>query len=171
MGPFEAKITVEPERMNVDEDARIIECVCPPTDSDEIVIHEHDHTAEWGDQPIMKFFPDHFISEATTMLILLSLYSVLVIFHPAGLEIKADPNMTPKGIKPEWYFLFLYAFAHYVPPVVATMGPLLGIGFLIGLPWIDRNPSRKLVTRRVALALCGVTMLVLVALTVIGIRD
>ena len=54
-------------------------------------ILEHDHHAEWEGQETIRFFPDHFISEATAMILLLCLYSVLCIFAPAILEIRSNP--------------------------------------------------------------------------------
>ena len=48
-------------------------------------VKEHDHKAEWGDQPVIKFAPDHVISEATSVILLLALYTVLAIFIPGHL--------------------------------------------------------------------------------------
>lgn len=132
---------------------------------------ELDHEAEWAGQPTMRFFPDHFLSEATAMLVLLSLYAVLAIFMPAGLDIKASPLATPTGIKPEWYFLFLYAVLHYVPVVVGVMGSLAGFVFLAAIPWIDRNPSRKPRTRIFAISASILLMVGIVVLTIIGLKD
>jgi cytochrome b6-f complex subunit 4 len=137
-----------------------------------VTLKELDHEAEWGhDAETMRFFPDHFLSEATAMVLLLCLYAVLCIFMPAGLEIKANPLITPAGIKPEWYFLFLYAFLHYVPVVVGVMGSLFGVVFLMAIPWIDRNPSRKPSRRLVAIALSIILLAGVVGLTIVGIMD
>jgi cytochrome b6-f complex subunit 4 len=133
---------------------------------------EIDHEAEWGEeQPTMRFFPDHFLSEGAAMVLLLSLYAVLAIFMPAGLETRADPTITPVGIKPEWYFLFLYALLHYVPVVVGVIAPLLGFVFLGALPWIDRNPSRKPGKRVFAIIASLLVLGGVVALSIIGLRD
>ena len=129
---------------------------------------EHDHQAEWGDQPTIRFFPDHFISEATAMVLVLCLYVVLAIFAPAYLEIRANPTMTPVGAKPAWYFLFLYAYLHYVPPLVGTLTPV-GLLVLLGVwPFIDRNPSRKPRRRVLALSLGAVVVVVIIGLTILG---
>ena len=61
---------------------------------------EHDHYAEWEGQETIRFFPDHFISEATAMILLLCVYAVLAIFFPAFLEARANPAITPVGSKP-----------------------------------------------------------------------
>jgi cytochrome b6-f complex subunit 4 len=132
---------------------------------------EIDHEAEWGDQPTMRFFPDHFLSEAAAMLMLLSLYAVLAIFMPAGLETRANPNVTPVGIKPEWYFLFLYALLHYVPVVVGVIMPLVGFGLLGALPWLDRNPERAPRKRVIAIVASLLVLAGVIALSIIGLRD
>jgi quinol-cytochrome oxidoreductase complex cytochrome b subunit len=131
-------------------------------------VREHDHLAEWGDQETIRFFPDHFISEATAMILVLCLYSVLAVFLPAFLDIKANPAVTPAGSKPEWYFLFLFAFLHYVPPIVGTITPVVLLLILGAWPWIDRNPSRKPRKRVLALSLAAVVVLVILGLTVLG---
>ena len=144
------------------------DCSCRPPDID---IPEADHSEQWPGQKCIKFFPDHFISEATAMVLLLCLYSVLAILKPAGLEAPANPLVTPVGIKPEWYFLFLYSFLHFVPVIVGVMMPLVGIVFLILLPWIDRNPSRKPRKRLIAIGLSILLLLGIVALTIIGLVE
>ncbi|HEY3318058.1 MAG TPA: hypothetical protein VGK50_06515 [Coriobacteriia bacterium] len=137
-----------------------------------VTIRELDHEAEWGhDQPTMRFFPDHFLSEGAAMLLLLAVYAVLCIFMPAGLEIKANPLVTPAGIKPEWYFLFLYAFLHFVPPIVGILGSLGGIVFLGAIPWIDRNPSRKPHKRILAIGLSILLLIAIVGLSINGLMD
>lgn len=129
---------------------------------------ETDHSEEWGDQPTIRFFPEHFTSEVTSMVLLLSVYTVLCIFRPAPLDIKADPMATPEGSKPEWYFLFLFAFLHFVSPLVGTLAPMVGLGLLIILPWLDRNPERAPRKRMVAIIGSIVVLLMVVAFTILG---
>ena len=129
---------------------------------------EHDHEAEWQGQPTIRFFPDHFISEATTMVLLLCLYSVLAIFMPAFLDARANPAVTPVGIKPAWYFLFLYEFLHFVPPLIGTITPLVLLVLLAAWPFLDRNPSRKPRKRVVALILAAVVVLTIIGLSIAG---
>ncbi len=129
---------------------------------------DEDHSEEWGDQPTIRFFPDHITSEATAVILLLCLYTVLAIFFSAHLDIKADPAVTPEGSKPEWYFMFLFGFLHFVPPLVGTLVPAVAVGFLIFLPWIDRNPSRAPKKRVIALSIGFLIMVGILVLSYVG---
>jgi quinol-cytochrome oxidoreductase complex cytochrome b subunit len=129
------------------------------------------HHKEWGDQPTIKFFPYHVTAEITNVFLLMCVYVMLAVLSPAGLQTRANALVTPVGIKPEWYFLFLYSFVHYVPPVVGTMTPLVLLVLLAAWPWIDRNPERKPSRRKMALALGVLVILVIVGLSVIGIVE
>jgi quinol-cytochrome oxidoreductase complex cytochrome b subunit len=134
-------------------------------------IMEHDHYAEWEGQPTIRFFPDHFISEGTAMILLLCLYSVLCIFFPAFLEVRSNPAVTPTGSKPAWYFLFLYQFLHFVPPLVGTLTPMALLVLLGAWPFLDRNPSRKPRRRVFALTLAAVTVITILTLTYLGAME
>jgi quinol-cytochrome oxidoreductase complex cytochrome b subunit len=66
--------------------------------------------------------------------------------------VKADPFApAPAGIKPEWYFLFMFQTLKLLPATIAGIeGELVGLGaFAIGgllwffLPWLDRRSSRE----------------------------
>jgi quinol-cytochrome oxidoreductase complex cytochrome b subunit len=130
-----------------------------------------EHHKEWGDQPTIKFFPYHVTAEITNVFLLLCVYLLLAVVWPAGLETRANPLITPEGIKPEWYFLFLYAFMHYVPPVVGTLAPLVGLALLAALPWIDRNPERAPRKRKFAIAGSILVLVGIVVLSIIGIME
>jgi ubiquinol-cytochrome c reductase cytochrome b subunit len=129
---------------------------------------EQDHSEEWGDQPVIRFFPDHFISEGTAMILVMAAYTVLAIFLPAHLDIKSNPAITPEGSKPEWYFLFLFALLHYVSPLVGTVLPVIGLAFLALLPWIDRNPAKAPRKRPIAMAACAAIIVGILYLSYLG---
>lgn len=61
---------------------------------------------------------------------------------PAELGRRADPNRTPLPILSDWYFLALYQYVKYTPPLWAGLGPglLIGVGMLV--PFLDRSKSR-----------------------------
>jgi cytochrome b6 len=108
----------------------------------------------------MKFFPNFALRDLLMWLIALSLLLALALFLPYGPGIpgvewelgqKADP-LAPAfpGIKPEWYFLWIYQLLKEFPPhLFGVEGPqlclllvtvLLTIWALI--PWLDRKARR-----------------------------
>jgi len=64
----------------------------------------------------------------------------LAAIFPWNLGVKADPFVpAPAGIKPEWYFLFMFQTLKLIPPKVGFIdGEVLGVvAFgLIGLLWL-----------------------------------
>ncbi len=120
-------------------------------------------------EPERAPFPsEHFIAEATAVVLLLCLYSVLCIFLPAALGVRADPAAMPQGSKPDWYFLFLYQYVRIVPPLIGALTPAVLLLVLAAWPFIDRGPSRKPRERVLALILVVVTVATILALTYAG---
>jgi quinol-cytochrome oxidoreductase complex cytochrome b subunit len=113
-------------------------------------------------------FSDHFISECTAVVLLLCLYSVLCILLPAALGVRANAAVMPEGPKPEWYFLFLYEYVRFVPPLVGALTPALLLIFLGAWPFLDRSPSRDPRNRILALMLLVSVVLAILALTYLG---
>jgi cytochrome b6 len=84
-------------------------------------------------------------------LLVLNLLSILAVFFPWELGKKADPFApAPAGIKPEWYFLFMFQTLKYIPGKILFIdGEVLGIALfgLAGLLWTivpfwDRKSER-----------------------------
>ncbi len=105
----------------------------------------------------MKFFPDFAMRDALLWLICLIVLASLAVFLPYGpgvpgieweLGKKANP-LAPAypGIKPEWYFLWVYQLLKEFPPhLLGVEGPQAAIalvsvlfGIWAGLPWLDRR--------------------------------
>jgi cytochrome b6 len=99
----------------------------------------------------MPFFPNFVLRDLLLWLVVLNLLAILAVFFPAELGIKADPLApAPAGIKPEWYFLFMFQTLKYIPGYVLFIeGEILGI-FLFGLagvlwvlvPFWDKKSER-----------------------------
>lgn len=89
---------------------------------------------------MMPFFPDFLLRDTLLWLIVFNLLLVLAVFFPWHLGEKADPFLSaPKGIKPEWYFMFMFQTLKLIPGHVLFLeGEVLGIvGFgLGGLAWL-----------------------------------
>ncbi|MEI6624717.1 MAG: c-type cytochrome [Thermoleophilia bacterium] len=88
-------------------------------------------------------------------------------------EGKADPGVLAYHPQPDWYFFFLFELLRiFKTPQLLIVGtiiiPTIWMVLLIGWPFIDRNPDRRLSRRPIALAL-GVTVpIVLLTLTFYG---
>jgi len=114
------------------------------------------------DRPGLKFFPDFLLRDLLLWLVCLIVLAVLVYLLPYGPGIpgmewelgkKANP-LAPAypGIKPEWYFLWVYQLLKEFPPHLFGMeGPqaaLLVVTVLMGIwalvPWLDRRASKGL---------------------------
>ncbi len=108
----------------------------------------------------MKFFPNFAVCDLLIWLIALSALLGLAFLVPYGAGIpgvewelgqKADP-LAPAfpGIKPEWYFLWIYQLLREFPPhLFGLEGPqlcLLLVNVLLGVwalvPWLDRKARR-----------------------------
>jgi len=100
----------------------------------------------------MKFFPEFVSKDFMVWLIVLNIIALLAVFFPWDVGMKADPLApAPAGIRPEWYFMFMFQTLKLIPAHVWFMeGELFGIlFFIIGgmiwffIPFLDRNPHRR----------------------------
>ena len=85
--------------------------------------------AEARRRPPLKFFPNFALRDAVVWLGGLAVLAALAAFFPWELGVKADPFASaPAGIKPEWYFLFMFETLKLLPAhVVGIEGELLGL--------------------------------------------
>ncbi len=117
------------------------------------------------EKPIAKgqgipFFPHHVLKEGIVFCLLIGALVTLIIFWPVELGEKANPLVTPEGIKPEWYFLPTYQLLKYFPKMLGLCVSLLPPLLLLCWPFLDRSPERHPKKRRLAVAI-GVAALVL----------
>jgi cytochrome b6 len=109
----------------------------------------------------MRFFPDFALRDLLLWLLCLLVLLVAGVFLPYGPGIpgmdwelgrKADP-LAPAypGIKPEWYFLWIYQLLKEFPPhLLGLEGPqvcllvvFVLLGVWAGVPWLDRGARRN----------------------------
>jgi cytochrome b6 len=100
----------------------------------------------------MKFFPNFLLRELMAWYVALGVLGALAAVFPWNLGVKADPFVpAPAGIKPEWYFLFMFQTLKLIPPKVWFIdGEVLGVvAFgVIALLWLllpffdSDHPSR-----------------------------
>ncbi len=124
----------------------------------------------------MPFFPNFLLRDLLFWLIVLNILAILAVFFPWELGKKADAFASaPAGIKPEWYFLFMFQTLKYVPAhVLGIDGEVLGImAFAIaGLLWMlvpfwDRKSPRGERNRLVNYAGIAAVAYILI-LTIVG---
>ena len=96
----------------------------------------------------MPFFPNFLLRDMIGWYAALGVLGALAAIFPWELGAKADPfAAAPAGIRPEWYFLFMFQTLKYLPSKVLFIdGELLGIfGFSaaalvwIAVPFLDRR--------------------------------
>ena len=124
----------------------------------------------------MPFFPNFMLRDLVGWLSALAALAALAAYYPAELGDKADPfEPAPIGIKPEWYFMFMFKTLKYLPgTILGIEGELIGIVgfglaglFLFLIPFLDRRSSRGWPS---PLFTCVGLLLILymVALTILG---
>ena len=108
--------------------------------------------AEARSRRALPFLPNFMMREGVAWLVGLAVLAALAAFFPWELGVKADPFASaPAGIKPEWYFLFMFEALKLIPAhVFGVEGELLGLGAfaLAGLVWflvpvLDRGLRRR----------------------------
>ena len=133
---------------------------------------------EQNGRPIesMPFLPQFLLRDLVGWLSALAVLGALAAYFPWELGTKADPFApAPAGIRPEWYFMFMFQTLKYLPAKVGPVdGEVLGIlGFGVGgvvlllVPFLDRRSARG--ERAPLFVGLGVVILsYLVVLTVLG---
>jgi len=101
-----------------------------------------------GSRRSLPFVPHFLLRDLVGWLIALAIVAALAAYFPAELGEKADPFApAPAGIRPEWYFMFMFQTLKYLPAhilgvegeVVGILGFGLAALFLILVPFIDRR--------------------------------
>lgn len=96
----------------------------------------------------LAFMPNFLLRDLVGWLGALAIIAALAAYFPAELGEKADPFApAPAGIKPEWYFMFMFQTLKYLPAhilgiegeVVGVMGFGLAALVLVFVPFIDRR--------------------------------
>jgi cytochrome b6 len=95
----------------------------------------------------IRFVPNFLLRDAIGWLAALAILAAAAAFIPAHLGVKADPFApAPAGIRPEWYFMFMFQALKMLPAeILGISGELIGVAFftLMGLvlllvPFLDR---------------------------------
>jgi cytochrome b6 len=99
----------------------------------------------------MPFLPDFLLRDLVGWLTALAVLAALAAYFPAHLGAKADSFApAPAGIRPEWYFMFMFQTLKYLPAhILGIEGEIVGIlGFALAgvlvllIPFLDRRSAR-----------------------------
>jgi quinol-cytochrome oxidoreductase complex cytochrome b subunit len=128
-----------------------------------------------GTKGALPFFPNFLLRDLMGWLVILACLAAMAAFFPAELGKKADPfTPAPAGIRPEWYFMFMFQTLKLLPArILSIEGDLIGVlafgmgGVLLLLvPFMDR--AKKL-SARDAWTYVAIGLLVyVIALTYLG---
>jgi cytochrome b6 len=98
----------------------------------------------WNELPESKkkripFFPNFLLRDLLLWLLIINILCILAVFFPWELGTKANELApAPAGIKPEWYFLFMFQTLKYIPGKMLFIdGEVFGVLMfsLAGLFW------------------------------------
>lgn len=99
----------------------------------------------------MPFFPAFLLRDLVGWLLAVGVLAAMAAYFPAELGQKADPFApAPIGIKPEWYFIFMFKTLKYLPSyIMGIEGEIVGIVgfgltglFLLLVPFLDWHTAR-----------------------------
>ena len=113
----------------------------------------------------------HLLTSELVALLAVTAFILLLSITPAfPLRELANPNQTPNPSKAPWYFLGLQELLRYFHPMIAgvTIPGIVGLGGLMALPYIDKNPSVKPENRKTAYVIFSMFLLGSTILTLVG---
>jgi len=111
--------------------------------------------------PSMPFVPHFLLRDTVGWYVALGLLAALAALFPWELGEKADPfGSAPAGIKPEWYFLFMFQALKVLPAHLGPFeGEVVGVLFFGGcglvvllVPFLDRGSRSRQILNALALA-------------------
>jgi quinol-cytochrome oxidoreductase complex cytochrome b subunit len=124
----------------------------------------------------VKFVPNFALRDLMGWLVILALLATLATLFPWELGEKADPFASaPAGIKPEWFFIFMFQTLKFLPAKIGPVdGEVLGVVafgvaalFWLLVPFLDRKSARG--EKSPVFTLIGViALLYITVMTVVG---
>ncbi len=126
----------------------------------------------------ITFFPSFVMRDMTVWLVVINLIALLALFFPWELGNKADTlSSAPAGIRPEWYFMFMFQTLKQIPAHFMFMeGELFGILiFMVGgviwllVPFLDRHAGDPDSRSTKVWTIIGILVLIfIIAMTIWG---
>jgi cytochrome b6 len=124
----------------------------------------------------MKFFPNFLLRDLIGWILAIGALAALAAIFPWELGEKADPFASaPAGIRPEWYFLFMFQTLKLIPSKILIFdGEVVGILafalaglFWLVIPFLDK-PSLQGKKSNVFTAIGLIVVLYIIAMTIYG---
>ena len=124
----------------------------------------------------MKFVPNFLMRDLIGWILAIGVLAALAALFPWELGEKADPFASaPAGIRPEWYFLFMFQTLKLIPAkifsfdgeVIGIMAFALGGLFWVVVPFLDESSADRK-RSRIFTAIGLIIVLYIVAMTVYG---
>lgn len=141
-----------------------------------VQLHGMSHLEGPSPSRSMVFVPEFVLREAMVWLVVMGILATLAVLLPWPVGEKADPLApAPAGIKPEWYFVFMFHTLKLIPSHVLWLeGERVGIvAFmlaalaLLAVPFLARGgPSSR--SRRIAAVAGMAAVLYMVLMTALG---
>ncbi len=141
-------------------------------------MHEPEHFRNQPDErkKSMPFFPNFILRDVLLWLIVLNILLFLSVYFPWELGLKADQFVSaPEGIRPEWYFMFMFQTLKLLPAHIFYLeGELVGILLFafagicwMAVPYMEKKltPISKFPVMRV---IGIVVLLFILVMTIIG---
>jgi quinol-cytochrome oxidoreductase complex cytochrome b subunit len=135
--------------------------------------------------PSMPFVPHFLLRDMVGWYLALGILAALAALFPWELGQKADPFASaPAGIKPEWYFLFMFQALKVLPPYIYILnvnikleGEMVGVMFfgfcglvVLLVPFLDFGAARGR-SRRVLNFLAAAAVVFFIVMTARGLSD
>jgi len=139
------------------------------------LVRKHGATPVPGDElrPKQRFYPGQAFRDTTAIFVCFAVLFILAVAARAPLARLADPTDHQYVPRPEWYFLFLFQLLKLLqgPLEVAAslLLPVLAIGALVLVPYVDRGRMLRVTRRFTALATVALGGLIWTALTVTAV--
>ena len=143
-----------------------------------VLLHGMSHSEQRTPVRSIAFVPQFVLRESIVWVAALGVLAALAVLLPWPVGDKADPLASaPAGIKPDWYFVFMFQTLRVIPQhVLGVEGQRFGIVtfmvaalVLVAVPLLERD-DQKIRARRIAIAVGILAILYMIAMTIVGYR-
>jgi len=119
-----------------------------------------------------RFYPLQLFRDSLVAFVVIGVIVLLAAQFGAPLEEKANPNDTSYIPRPDWYFYSLFQLLKIFEGKLEIIGAIILPGafftLMIFLPFLDKNPERRLSKRPIALSLGSIIVFSILSLTAWG---